>query len=253
MIKGFLSAFRTLTIIPVLDKKSDNPSGAVIWFPFVGFLIACFLTLFIRISLFLTDWYQLIAIFTVLLSALITGGIHLDGLADFFDGFGGGYDKNKILTIMKDSNIGSFGSLSLIFVILIKWIVFFKIIATHTFIIIIPAYVTSRFAMSYLAVSMPYARKEGGVAKRFVENGKTSYVIAAFIISFALNLAIAKQIGVFMLFSGFLAIFPLKALFFKRVGGITGDLLGATSEIIEIFTLICGIYLNIHTSNLVSI
>ncbi len=246
MIEGFISAVRTLTIIPIHGKDAEDLSSAVAWFSLVGFLLSLVLVLFIYIMLRLTNQYQLIAILTVFLGAFLTRGIHLDGLADFADGFGGGFDKEKILTIMKDSDIGTFGALSLIFVVIIKWLAVLKMVKTDSFSLIIPAYVVSRFSMSYLSVFMPYARKKAGIGKPFVENAKTKDAVIAFAVSFVLVAIAAKGAGIAMLFSGFFITFLLRLLYMKKLGGVTGDLLGATSEIIETLLLICGFYFNIY-------
>ncbi len=246
MIRGFVSAIRTLTLIPVLGKDADDLSDAVIWFPLVGFLIAGILAALIKAGLYLTNWYQLIAFFSVFFVAFLTRGIHLDGLADSADAFGGGYDKARILIIMKDSSVGTFGSLALIFVVLIKWIAILKIIHNNDLLLLFPIYVTSRFAMSYLASTSPYARKEGGTAQPFVKNAGKKDAAVAFLISLALSAVTDRGVGIALLFVGFSITLLLKLFYIKKVGGITGDMLGAASEITESVLLVCAVYFNAH-------
>jgi len=242
MIRGFVSAVRTLTVIPIFGKDAEDLSDAVVWFPFVGFLLAGILVIFIKVGLYLTNWYQLIAFFSVFSIAFLTRGIHLDGLADSADAFGGGYDKTRILSIMKDSSIGTFGSLALIFVVLIKWIAVLKIIHSNDFLLFFPVYVTSRFSMSYLASTTPYVRREGGTAQPFVKNAGTKDAVVAFIISLILSAITAKGVGVALLFAGFFITLLLKLFYIKKVGGITGDMLGATAEITESVLLVLAFY-----------
>jgi adenosylcobinamide-GDP ribazoletransferase len=116
----------------------------------------------------------------------------------------------------------------------------------NTFILIVPAYVTSRFAMSYLTSTMPYARAGGGTGRPFVENAKTSDAVVAFIFAVVLNFAVAGVIGVLMLLVGLFAAFLLKLFYMKKVGGVTGDLLGAASEMIETILLIFGAIVGAH-------
>ncbi len=246
MIRGFVSAIRTLTVIPVSGKDADDLSDAVVWFPLVGFLIAGILAAFIKAGLYLTNWYQLIALFSVFFIAFLTRGIHLDGLADSADAFGGGYEKTKILSIMKDSNIGTFGSLALIFVVLIKWIAVLKIIRSSDLMLLFPVYVTSRFSMSYLASTSPYARKEGGTAQPFVKDAGTKDAVIAFVLSLVLSAVTAKGVGIALLFVGFFTTLLLKLFYIKKVGGITGDMLGAAAEITESVLLVCAFYFSTY-------
>ncbi len=243
MINALVTAIRTLSVIPIPGSDTSDFARATVWFPFVGFLLALPVFFFIKLGMYLTTWRQLIAVLSVLLGIFLTRGIHLDGLADCADGFGGGYTKERILSIMKDSDIGVFGALALISVLALKYIAFDEIIHRDILFLIIPSYISSRFTMSYLSFAMKYARKKEGTARRFVQNATLKDVLLAFSISFVLNAAVAKTVGVAMLFISFSVAFVLKMFYAKKIGGVTGDVLGATSEIVETILLIAGVLL----------
>ena len=248
MINGLITAIRTLSIIPVPGKDAEELSDAVVWFGFVGFLLGIILFLSIKGGLLLTKWPEGIAGFAVFLSAAATRGIHLDGLADFSDGFGGGHTKEKILTIMKDSNIGTFGALSIALVLLFKWISIVSLIKDNNYAYIVPIYVSSRLVMSFLSSHLPYARKGEGTGKPFVENASKKHSIYAFLISFFLVLIWSGVMGVYILFIGMLFSLFAGSFVKKKIGGITGDILGASCEITETLLLFLCAACKIHST-----
>ena len=123
-IRRFILAVSFMTIIPITrnhDFKEDDLAFSTVYFPLVGLLLGLlswgiFLTIYPYLPLSVTV-FIILAFLT-----LITGALHEDGLGDTFDGFGGGYTKERILEIMKDSRIGTYGSLALIFLIFGKYI-----------------------------------------------------------------------------------------------------------------------------------
>jgi adenosylcobinamide-GDP ribazoletransferase len=247
MINGLITAIRTLSIIPIIGKDAEDFSSSIIWFPFVGFLLGGALFLFIKISLFFTDQYKIIALISVFLSAVLTRAIHLDGLADFADGFFGGYTKEKILLIMKDSNIGTFGALALIFVVFLKWLGLLYLIENRHYDLIVPIYVASRFVMSDLSVRLRYAR-DNGTGRPFVKNAKLKHLIGALFFAIILSLPFGV-IGLAILLIGYIMSLMLGFYFVKKIGGITGDLLGASCEISETVLLILSIFIVPHIHN----
>lgn len=230
MIKGFITAIRTLSIIPISGKDATNMGEAVSFFPAVGLLLGIIIFLTAKFGGFVSSWYYGTAAILVFLDAFLTRGIHLDGVADFSDGFGGGYQQEEVLTIMKDSRIGTFGVLSLVSVILIKFISFAYLLEHRNYIVIIPIYVVSRWVMSELSVRLPYARKEGGTGKPFVENSKLSNRLSAAAMTLLFMLPFAF-LGFVLMIVGWVMSYLLGIWFMKRIDGITGDLLGASCEI----------------------
>ena len=241
MPAGFVTAVRTLSLIPIPGRDAEKMSTSLPWFPVVGALLGTGLVLageaFQRLGM--GDWPFGGAFLLVLLSAALTRGLHLDGLADAAGAFFSMTGRDRMLAIMKDSRVGTFGVLALVFVIGIKWLAIERLMEKGLIIWILPAFVISRAVMADLSVSLGYARKEGGTGAPFVNGSRPGHRIGAWAISLVLLLAIgpfapgALVIGVVLARS--------LALFFeKRIGGITGDLLGASSEITEAVLLMVG-------------
>lgn len=238
---GLTTAMRTLTILPFPGKESKSYATSLYWFPIVGWLLGAILVglgLVFDLSRVTTD---LKSILLVIISVFITRAFHLDGLADMADGFGGGYTKEKVLAIMKDSSSGAFGVLALIIDILCKWIAFSALLELHALIWILIAYIGSRTLVVFQTVINPYARPEPGTAGLLVLEAKNRHLIVAFIIGIGSIIFLRGFWGCLVFVIAFLVTLIFGAYCRKRVGGVTGDLLGATSEIVEITMLFMAI------------
>jgi len=248
MFRGLITAIRTLTILPAPGKDAEKLAASLPWFPVVGLLLG----LLLRIIPFITEytawepWPEGLALGILFLSIALTRGLHLDGVADWADGFWGSMDREKVLVIMKDSAIGAFGTVALVFVLLAKWVCFARLIDTSDTHWIVAAYILSRSMQAILAISFPYARAEGGTGESFIRDANPRYK----------PLVILLALCFMVIFCGFDWIwFPLLAVGWlvthllgkwstHRIGGITGDTLGAFSEIIELFVLAAGAFIN---------
>ena len=236
-MKSFFSALSLLTVIPVPDGLAKNVHSSSLYFPLVGFFLGI---LYYGIANLLytagvpADWISL-----VILCAMVvfTGALHLDGLADMADGFLGGKTKADILRIMKDSATGVFGSLSLILLLLTKFTGIRHLIENNQLWILIPSAAISRLSMTVLAGIFSYGR-DRGTGQTVIES--TTYLYSA--------LAILYTAGIIVIFHGYasliLLLFGVSAgilvglyAFFK-INGITGDVLGASSEIGECLLLV---------------
>ncbi len=180
------------------------------------------------------------AAFLVTAQTLLTRGFHLDGIADAADGFGGGYTKERSLEIMKDSTVGAFGGIAIVLTLLLKFVLFYSLILIGHAEIIFATMVISRTAQVFQCVTLPYARPTGTAAAS-VQNAKPSHLSVAAVLCAGL-LLISKPVSLWLLPIGLLSAFLWGLYCRKRVGGITGDLLGATNEITEI-TVLTGAFL----------
>ncbi len=176
--------------------------------------------------------------------AVLTRGLHLDGLADTVDGLGGGRDPVHTLSIMKDSNVGAFGVVSLVLVLLLKASCLAGLSRAGAWHIMLIAPCFSRFSMTVLAVFSKYARPEDGLGTCFVGresrwtlllSGPTA-LGAGWAMLGAWGIGAAVASGVFGLVSAF--------FFQKMLGGVTGDVLGAQVEITESLVLLAGVSLS---------
>ncbi len=240
MISGFVSALRTLTRIPIKGKDAENFSSSLYWFPMVATLLAAMLSGVILIfdEIINPKWNEAIAITIMFLGTVLTGALHLDGLADWADSLGAKPNKEKMLAIMKDSTNGAFGVVALVFILLAKWIALVQLLNYKlAFVGIFVAYISSRFAMVYLSVTLPYARAEGGTGKPIIEGASAKHLIVALLTSI-LILFFVGNISAILIFILTLIVTQLWREWCKKYfTGITGDLLGAGSEFVEVAAL----------------
>lgn len=237
---GFVSALRTLTIFPIPGKETANLSDSLYWFPLVGLILGS--VIFSLIDMLALGgghtWHSVNAFFAVLLGVIFTGGLHLDGLADWADSLGAkSGDKNRALEIMKDSRTGAFATIAIVIVLLGKWIFLTHLFSVNDGYLLIGAFIISRTMMVELATTLKYARPEGGIAKPFMAKSGLIHRVCALMFSAALMFVFFNSIGLVM-FTGVLFVTEIFGYFLqRRYGGVTGDLLGAACELSEIFAL----------------
>jgi len=231
---GLTTAFRTLSILPIPGSRTDDFANSLPWFPLVGLLLGALLVGLANACKGAPP--DATAVVLLLAGVVLTRGLHLDGLADSADGFGGGYTRERVLEIMKDSSTGAFGAIAIALALLIKWVALTHLIESHNLGVVIEAYVASRALQVEQMTRLPYAR-EAGTAASFVEGATVRHRVVV-LASAGLAAILLKGIaGAFYLAMAWLAVWLFGLYCKKRVGGVTGDLLGATSEISEILIL----------------
>lgn len=232
---GVVTAFRTLSIIPIPGRDARSISSSLAWFPIVGGLLGGLIygIILLADNFIIPDWSRATAFIAVAAGVCLTRGFHLDGLADWADSFGAMNNRRRMLDIMKDSHIGAFGVIALIIILLGKWIAITRLCVHHDFLWIIPAYIISRTAQVEMAVTLPYARAEGGTAAAFVREATSLHRWMAFALAVIILFACFGWKGLVLLLAGEIIRIAFGLWCRHRYGGVTGDLLGAGSEIIE--------------------
>jgi len=238
-MKPLLAAFRFLTILP-LGRRADGPdalAGSILFFPLVGLLIGAAAMAADGLARMLLPTLP-VTVCTVLLLIGISGGLHMDGLADTADGFGSARPRERVLEIMRDSRIGTMGVIAVVAAILLK-VAFLDAVPLSLrmqAILLMP--VAGRCAMVWSMARLPYARPEGGLASAFLQ--KTSALHAAWALLFLLACGagtagwpgLAAAVAVPVVLSGWHWICR------RRIGGFTGDTLGASCEMAEIVPVV---------------
>ncbi len=238
IIKSFLLQLMFLTRIPVPVKiKFEDKIFAkgVVSAPVVGliigFMIGCVYS-FVNMT-----GKQLPAILmAVAAEIIITGGLHLDGLADTFDGIFSNRPKEKILQIMKDSRIGTNGAISLIFIICSKIALLFSLHSGYIleYLFIMP--VISRMNIAWTTGLSHYARKEGMAGAIIKYTGPREIAIASGI-AVILCAIFLKLAAVFVIPILIIFVFLFTRYVEKKIRGITGDTIGAVIELSEVVFL----------------
>jgi len=243
MIRGweeFRIAGGFLTIFPVANDLSTEPSRlarSMGLFPAVGLVIGLLLVV-INEALAPLLPRQVLDSLLVLILILITGGLHLDGMADVIDGMAGGRDREGTLRIMKDSRVGAMGAAGLVMLLLLKYVCLHNVPQgiKPAMLIIMPA--AGRWVQVVLACCAPYVRPEGGTGAAFVDHvGLREFILAGVTLAAAALILFEWRGGLLLLMLG-VAAYLLLFYFRRRLGGVTGDVLGAATELIEVFTLL---------------
>jgi len=240
MIKSLAAAFGFLTVFPIPLKRTLLPGDmgkSMAFFPVVGVILGGILVLADKILL--SIFPGSVADFILIsLLALITGGVHLDGLADTFDGLYGGKTREEALSIMKDSRVGAMGVVALILVIGLKYTSLLSISSSIKYPSLILMPVLSRWSMVLMAYLSSYARPAGGTGRDFVETVSIYGLLIATVFAVVTSGALFQWKGVSI--AGLIGgVTILWVIYFReKLGGVTGDILGAVNEVNEVIVLL---------------
>ena len=237
-MKPLIAAIQFLTILPIGRKGTYAPDRMLPFFPLVGLLIGSLLCFF--------DWMAAqfwplptVTILDTVFLVLVTGGLHLDGVGDTADGlYGGAGDRVKALAIMKDSCAGAIGVVAVICVMAVKTAGILSLDSHRMLLLlIVPAY--ARGATLFGFAFLPYGRPEGGTGHDFFDKKITPSVFWALLIPAALSFGLGW--GWLLINICFFALIGIILMFYrKRLGCITGDMLGAMTEVIEALLFLIG-------------
>jgi len=233
-MRTFLAAVSFLTIIPV-NGKSVPPGRAAIFFPVIGALLgAAGAGLFIAASLALP--VSLAALLTVTFWTVISGVLHEDGLADVADAMRAGRTREKMIAILKDSRIGTYGAVAIALSLVARWQALEHVSAAHILFVCILAQAVPRTAMVALAwVSRPSG---DGLGLAFTSSLTTTGAVVAIAQGVAASMLLGWRAGLLNVAGAYLIVRGARAYFYKRIGGVNGDCLGATEQLLEIFILV---------------
>jgi len=245
MIRQLAAAIAFLTRVPLPSRlvfDTEDVGRSTRWFPLIGLMIGGFLVA--ALQLFTLVFPPLVtALLIVAVDALLTGALHQDGLADTADGFGGGHTREDVLRIMRDHAIGSYGAVALILVVAIKVSALAELIVRHRaapWLAFMP--MLGRWSVVLLSATQPYARRSdkegappGGAVSDFV--GRVELIVAS-VTALPISFILASWRGL----AAALLVLAASALWGwycrRRIGGITGDTLGASVEISEVLVLL---------------
>ncbi len=231
---GFFAALEFLTRLRVRRTPAGDirtVAAAQGWFPVVGLLLGALLLGIDRLASRALPEASVDVLLVVALAAL-TGGLHLDGLGDAADGMLGGRDRGERLAIMRDVHAGSFAVIAVVSVMALKWAGLAAMPRAVRFEAILLVPCLARFAMVAGAAAFPYARDEG-VGAAFHDAARPVPLIAAGGTALAASIVLLGAGGIIAL--GFALCCALAVGVYARrsIGGMTGDVYGATAEITE--------------------
>lgn len=255
-MKPLVAAITFLTRLPIpgdwnIDAATLGRSTA--FFPLIGAGIGAvqcgFLSAILAIFHYLGQRFEhsyalptpLLAVVIVIIGVLTTGALHLDGLADMADGFGGGRSRDDVLRIMRDHAIGAYGSLAVTLLLALKIVSVFPMIdhgIACRYLVVAPA--LARGSVAVLSFALPYARAEDGGLGGISQHVRIVEVLLSGFTTVALALWLGVWRGGTILVVTIIASLWNAHLCRKRIQGVTGDTLGANVEVCETLILAAG-------------
>lgn len=231
--RTFLHAVQFLTRLPTPRRAAFDPedlSRAAVWFPVVGLIVGAALAAAVWIGSLATPWIG--ALLGLVAWVWITGGLHLDGLGDVADGLGAAHrDPERFLEVLRDPHIGAFGTMAIAMQLIAKLVLLaaVPVPAALAALVLIPAW--ARWGAQVWSLAVPPLAK--GTGERFSWKINRTLVAAEGAALAAVSLWAAPAL------LGALAVVPAIALYWRRrLGGITGDGLGAGVEVTETLLLL---------------
>lgn len=246
MIKNFITALQFLTIITVRkDHKvaEGDLAKSMVYFPIVGFLIGVLLVNADKIFALIALPQTIATFLLIILSVLVTRALHIDGLADTLDGLMGGRDHSSRLAIMKDSRLGTAGALGIVFVLFMKYLCLNNLFESDRIVALLVAPALARWSQTLMVSNAEYGR-ERGMGKAFVGHLRSSGLVATSAVAIGLSAFVVVRLDLhsvilfFVLICGVLLLTYLgKRYLVRKLGGVTGDAIGAMSELNEVLVL----------------
>ena len=240
MLRCFLAGVRFLTIIPVPAPRDDDGTflaGSLPYFSSIGFVIGAIAAVAALILSFFVPALVSAALLGVTLS-LLSGFLHLDGLADSADGFLSSRPAEKCLEIMKDSRTGVMGCAAVCSVLLVKTTALASLPGSLLTVGLIVAATAGRTAIVCSMAVLPYARTEGGLGTIFYRGSEKTAAFSSLILLLIVTLGFAPARVMSVAISFLFVCLAFSIICKRRIGGVTGDTLGAVCELAETAVLI---------------
>lgn len=237
MILRFLGALQFLTVLPI-RRITASPAESALFFPVVGALLGA-LAAAVLYAAKAPLGESIAALLAIAVLPLVTGGLHEDGLADAADAFRAGRSREKIFAILKDSRIGTYGALALIVSLLLRWqaLLHFN---KYPFAGLAGALALSRACMVLLGAIAPPAGDGLGAlfAGRILRRAAWAVAFEAMLSAILIGWLIGWTPAVAIIVVDFFILLLARAYFVRRLGGVNGDCLGATCQVVETMNLV---------------
>jgi adenosylcobinamide-GDP ribazoletransferase len=239
VLRDLLTALQFLTRIPVPARHfhTDSLAQSVRFFPLVGLFIGLTAGA-LRLALAHIFDPGLTAALVLLFLVMISGAFHEDGLADAADGFGGGWNPHQVLTIMRDSRIGSYGAIALVLSLLLRWLLLARLPGASFLPVVVVAHVLCRWTTLplsyYLQAASAADVNSQGQGARVAQLTTRSALLTGSLLTLAIVLVAMRAAAWKPILAAVLVSLCSGWYYRKRIGGITGDCFGATNQLTEI-------------------
>ncbi|MFH1507553.1 MAG: adenosylcobinamide-GDP ribazoletransferase [Candidatus Omnitrophota bacterium] len=235
-MKRLLIAFQFLTALPFKIRseiKEEDYARSLVYFPIVGMTIGVTLSAISLCCGFLP--VLVLGAIVLIFSAFLTGALHLDGFADTCDGFYGLKSKEEILRIMRDSRVGVIGVVGVTLLLLLKFSLIIGIPRDILWRSLITMCCFARWTQA-VGCLLPYARDKGK-AGLFIKYARKEYIIIGGVFTIIVSCALFGLKGIIIFFASLIPALIFICHAKSKIGGMTGDTIGAVSEITEVSTL----------------
>jgi adenosylcobinamide-GDP ribazoletransferase len=246
-MKNFITALQFLTVVRV---KKDHPveegdlAKSMVYFPLIGFLIGLILIYADKAFAFIVLPQNIANLLLIVIITLVTRALHIDGLADTLDGLMGGRDQASRLEIMKDSRLGTAGVLGIVCVLSLKYMCLNNLYNSEKIAALLTAPALARWSQTFMAFGTNYGRGQG-MGKAFVGHLRTESfavvsAIAAGLTAFVIVREDVRSLALFIcLIAGVvLTSYVGRRYLVRKLGGMTGDAIGAVSELNEVLVFL---------------
>lgn len=232
-MQRFLGAVQFLTLLPI-GRHTSSPGDAALFFPLIGALLGAAAGALLQIVRTVLG-QSIGALIAIIFLIVITGGLHEDGLADVADAFRAGRTREKIMLILKDSRIGSYGGLALIVSVLVRW----QALASSQANVVLGLAAALALSRTSLVIAASISPPVGdGLGLAFANSISRAVAIAVVVEGVAIALACGWQLGAAMALASVAVIFLARTYFVRRLGGVNGDCLGAVCQSVETVNLL---------------
>ncbi len=221
------------TRVPLMlpDYDEADLARSTRYFPLVGLLVGAFGALVFWLGDFLLP-LELAVLLSMVATLLLTGAFHEDGLSDAVDGLGGGWEKEQVLTIMTDSRVGSYGAIAIVLALLIKFQALSHLSAAMIPLALVAGHALSRFCATLVIATQSYVKPEGKAKPLATQITPGELLVAAVFGLLPLVLLDIRLLSALVPVT--LVWFWFSAKIRSRIGGYTGDCLGAMQQLTEV-------------------
>jgi adenosylcobinamide-GDP ribazoletransferase len=240
--EGLLAELRIaagfLTILPVMPERpgsDDAVAQSFAWFPLIGFALGA--ALYAWDSLLGGIFGHVVtSVLTILTLTVVTGAVHLDGLADTADALGAGWDRERALAILRDSRIGTFGAAAVFFALALEVVALATMFGGRRCVALFVAVGLARWSMVVATRGLDYLRAEGAGSALLQRDPRQTQLLSGLTTLGALAPLASMRVVIAIIVAAAIAV-ALRGFFRRWLGGVTGDLIGACGQIVEVALL----------------
>jgi adenosylcobinamide-GDP ribazoletransferase len=235
-VTGLVGALALLTRLPVRFAAGQEPGAALPWLPIVGGLLGVFTALVYMLGLLVLPAVVAAAVAIAVLVA-VTGALHEDGLADAVDAWGGGSTREETLRVLDDPRIGTYGVLALVLSVLLR-VTSIATLSPSAALVGLPAVHAMSRAATVAVMAVSPAARDSGLGARYSISATPLRAAVAVGVALLLSIALLGPWTAVAVVIALVLAWMARRVAMRRIGGVTGDVLGAIEQLVEVALLL---------------